>query len=228
MNLDILFENFEMLADAPNGVPKLREMILQLAVRGKLVPQDPSDKPASVLLEEIRTKKERFIKEKKIKKTKPILPITPDEIPHELPGSWEWTKLAIIGLINPRNEIEDGKEVSFIPMKLVPTVLGNQIESENRAWKDIKKGFTHFAEGDVAIAKITPCFQNRKSAVMRNLINGFGAGTTELHIFRSINEQIIPEYVLLFLTTPKFIFDGVGRMTGSAGQKRVAHLLQRE
>lgn len=213
--------NFELLYDNPENVDKLRQAILQLAVLGKLVPQDPKDEPASVLLEKIKAEKERLLKEKKIKKTKPLSLIAPDEFPYELPGNWEWTKLAEIGLINPRNEIEDGKEVSFIPMKLVPTVFGNKIESEKREWKDIKKGFTHFAEGDVAIAKITPCFQNRKSVVMRSLINGFGAGTTELHIFRSINEQVIPEYVLLYLKTSKFIMDGVDRMTGSAGQKRV-------
>jgi len=221
MKLDTFFENFGLLADAPNGVQKLREMILQLAVQGKLVPQDPKDEPASTLLEKIKVEKKRLVKEKKIKKSKTFSPIKSDTIFYELPDSWEWTRLAEIGLINPRNDVGNETEVSFVPMKLVPTVLGDRVESEIRQWGDIKNGFTHFSEGDVALAKITPCFQNRKSAVMRGLKNGLGAGTTELHIFRPIKDLIISEYVLLYLKTPKFIKEGVSKMTGSAGQKRV-------
>jgi type I restriction enzyme S subunit len=75
-----------MLADAPDGVPKLREMILQLAVRGKLVVQNPDDEPVSVLFEKIKVEKERLVKEKKIKKMKPLAPIELDEIPFVLPN----------------------------------------------------------------------------------------------------------------------------------------------
>jgi type I restriction enzyme S subunit len=221
VSLDILFDNFDMLANAPNGINKLREMILQLAVQGRLVPQDPADEPASVLLEKIKTEKEKLIKEGKLKKSKPLPPIRKDEISYELPKGWEWTRLVNIGFINPRNEINDNNEVSFLPMKFIPSKLGEKVKSESRKWKEIKKGFTHFAEGDVAMAKITPCFQNKKSVVMRDLINGAGAGTTELHIFRHINEQVIPEYILLYLKSPKFIEEGISKMTGSAGQKRV-------
>jgi len=221
MKLDTFFDNLGLLFDAPNGVQMLRQMILQLAVQGKLVPQDPKDELASVLLEKIKDEKERLIKERKIKKGKPLPSIKSGEMPYELPKTWEWAQLAEIGLINPRNEISDETEVSFVPMKLVPTILGDRVESEIRQWGDIKKGFTHFSEGDVALAKITPCFQNKKSTVMRGLKNGSGAGTTELHIFRPINDLIISEYVLLYLKTPNFILEGMSKMTGSAGQKRV-------
>ena len=71
----------------------LRDKILDLAMRGKLVPQDPNDEPASVLLEKIKTEKERLIKEKKIKKSKPLPPITDDEKPFDIPDSWEWVRL---------------------------------------------------------------------------------------------------------------------------------------
>lgn len=106
-------------------------------------------------------------------------------------------------------------------MTLIPAGYGQKISSEIRRWKDIKKGFTHFAEGDVALAKITPCFQNGKSAVMQNLKNGFGAGTTELHIFRPIEQTISPEYVLIYLKSSHYLTEGIPRMTGTAGQKRV-------
>ena len=71
----------------------LREKILDLAMRGKLVPQDPNDDPASVLLEKIKAEKEQLIKEKKIKKSKPLAPITDDEKPFDIPDSWEWVRL---------------------------------------------------------------------------------------------------------------------------------------
>ena len=72
------------------GIKKLRELILELAVRGKLVPQDPTDEPASVLLERIAAEKTRLVKENKIKKTKELLPITDDEKPFKLPLGWIW------------------------------------------------------------------------------------------------------------------------------------------
>ena len=96
MRPDILFENFEMLADAPNGVPKLREMILQLAVQGKLVPQDPNDEPASVTIKKIIELRCQSIEEKKIKKGKILQPIDPEEITHKIPETWIWTRLGEI------------------------------------------------------------------------------------------------------------------------------------
>ncbi|MDL3986576.1 hypothetical protein M9880_14800, partial [Shewanella xiamenensis] len=75
------------------GIKKLRELILELAVRGKLVPQDPSDEPASVLLERIAAEKAQLVKEKKIKKEKPLPAISEDEKPFELPQGWEWCHL---------------------------------------------------------------------------------------------------------------------------------------
>ena len=75
----------------------LREKILDLAMRGKLVPQDPNDEPASVLLEKIKTEKEELVKEKKIKKSKLLPKITDDEKPFDIPDSWEWVRLGEIG-----------------------------------------------------------------------------------------------------------------------------------
>ena len=89
----LLDKYFETAFSAPDGVKKLRELILSLAMQGKLVPQDPSDQPASELLKEIETEKERLVKEEKIKKSKPLREITSDEIPYEIPDSWEWVRI---------------------------------------------------------------------------------------------------------------------------------------
>jgi type I restriction enzyme S subunit len=91
-------DRFGTIYDTPENVEQLRQTILQLAVMGRLVPQDPNDEPASVLLERIRAEKARLIKEKKIKPSKPLPPISPDEMPFDLPDGWEWVRLGEVGL----------------------------------------------------------------------------------------------------------------------------------
>jgi type I restriction enzyme, S subunit len=93
MTTDLLFKNFHLLADTPGKVKKLRQLILQLAVQGRLVPQNPDDQPASEVLHQIKKEKQRLIKEGKIKKQKPLPEIRPEEVPYELPQGWEWAYL---------------------------------------------------------------------------------------------------------------------------------------
>jgi len=203
-----------------HGIKKLRELILELAVRGRLVPQDSNDEPASELLKKTISEKKRLIKGGVIRESKP--PVSPIESPdNELPASWVWTNLFEIGEIAPRNEADDSVEASFIPMQAISEKYGVPVQYEVKTWGEIKSGFTHFREEDVVLAKITPCFQNGKSAVMRRLANGFGSGTTELHVYRAINSCTVPEYVLIYLKSPRFIGNGIPKMTGTAGQKRI-------
>lgn len=91
--MQMLFEQFKNIFDRPEKVKKLRELILQLAVRGKLVEQDENDEPASVLLERIKEEKERLVKEGRIKKENPLSEICEDEKPYELPMGWKWMRL---------------------------------------------------------------------------------------------------------------------------------------
>ena len=93
MTADRLLAHYERIADAPDAVSRLRRFVLDLAVRGKLVPQDPNDEPASELLKRIAAEKVRLAKEGEIKKVKPVLPIAPDEEPFRLPSCWQWTRL---------------------------------------------------------------------------------------------------------------------------------------
>jgi len=88
--MDFIIDNFEMLFDSEENLKKLEEVILDLAVKGKLVEQNENDEPASVLLEKIKEEKERLIKEKKIKKPKKLEAIKEEEIPFDIPDSWEW------------------------------------------------------------------------------------------------------------------------------------------
>ena len=192
----------------------LRQKILDLAIRGKLVPQDPNDEPASVLLERIRAEKQQMVKDGKLK-AKDIKNDTvifkgddnlhyeqyadgtvkciEDEIPFELPEGWTWVRINTACIVNPRNNIDDNTEVSFVPMANISEGYANSFVSDSRLWRNVKTGYTHFAENDIGIAKITPCFENKKSVVFTGLINGYGAGTTELHIIRTISGLIVPE-----------------------------------
>jgi len=105
-------------------------------------------------------------------------------------------------------------------MALISDKYSNCHSQEIKTWSQIKKGFTHFAENDIGIAKITPCFENRKSVIFKNLKNGFGAGTTELFILRTIY-NIIPEYIFWNIKTNRFIQGGVQTYTGDVGQQRI-------
>ncbi|MGK3148670.1 hypothetical protein WAU26_21205, partial [Xanthomonas phaseoli pv. dieffenbachiae] len=101
----LLTRNLPLLAGAPNGIKKLRELILELAVRGKLVPQDPNDEPASELLKRIAEEKARLVAEGKIKKQKPLAEIGEEETPFEVPTNWAWTRLGELGLVGSSSRV---------------------------------------------------------------------------------------------------------------------------
>lgn len=200
---------------------KLKKSILQYAIQGKLVPQIDTEEPASKLIEKIKKEKAELIKRGEIKKEKPLSPITDDEKPFDIPNSWRWCRLQDIFIINPRNQINDDFDVSFIPMALLEQGFNNTFTGERKRWYQLKSNFTHLKNQDVAFAKIVPCFQNRKSAIMQSLINEYGAGTTELHVLRKYFDEIDCNYVLWFVKSPLFIDDCEANMTGTAGQQRV-------
>ena len=200
---------------------QLKASILQYAIQGKLVEQRPEEGTGEELYQQIQAEKQWLIKEGTIKKEKALPEIAEDEIPFDTPDTWRWVRVAQIVTLNPKNDLADDLETSFIPMPCVMDGFRNLHTYEVKKWKEIKKGFTHFAEGDIGVAKITPCFQNRKSVIFRNLKNGYGSGTTELTVVRTINETVLSEYLLWFFKTEYFIANGVKSFTGTAGQQRI-------
>lgn len=218
---------------------QLKNSILQWAIQGKLVPQDPNDEPASVLLDKIRQEKERLIKEKKIKRDKNASIIyrgednsyyekmlatgevkcIDEEVPFEVPQGWEWCRVSSLFQINPKVVAEDNTSAAFIPMEAISAGYGSEFRYYEKEWGEIKSGYTAFADNDIAFAKITPCFQNRKSAIFEGLPNGIGAGTTELKILRTYGETINRWFVLYFLESPYFIDEATFK--GTANQQRI-------
>ena len=91
--LELLKKHFDIALETPNGIKKLRELILTLAMQGKIVPQDANDQPAGELLKEIEAEKKKLIADGKIKEGKPLPEIKPDEVPYEVPKGWAWVKI---------------------------------------------------------------------------------------------------------------------------------------
>ena len=217
---------------------KLKKSILQEAIQGKLVPQIAEEGTAQDLLKQIKEEKLKLVKEGKLKKSalndtiifrgddnkyyeqigKKCLDIT-DEIPFVIPETWQWVRIRDVLQLNPKNEAEDEKLVAFIPMEKISAGYKSDFTFDTARWGTIKKGFTHFANGDVAFAKITPCFQNRKSAIFHDLPNGIGAGTTELKVLRPYGNTIDRWYLLYFLESPYFIDEATFK--GTANQQRI-------
>ena len=123
--------------------------------------------------------------------------------------------------INPRHTMPDEMLAGFMSMPMLQEGFQNSHSFEMRRWSKIKNGFTHFQNGDIVIAKITPCFQNRKSAIISGLPNDCGAGSTELHVLRDVTGLLFMPFFLWIFKTHLFIEDGKKHFTGTAGQQRI-------
>ncbi len=142
-----------------------------------------------------------------------------EEVPFDVPQGWEWCRVSSIFQINPKVVAEDDANAAFIPMEAISAGYGSEFRFYEKKWKEIKSGYTSFEDNDIAFAKITPCFQNRKSVIFKGLPNGIGAGTTELKILRTYGETINRLYALYFLESPYFIDEATFK--GTANQQRI-------
>lgn len=189
----------------------IRKRILELAYQGNLSEQNETDGNVDFLYIDIR----KFVANKELPE------VDSTEYFTEIPSNWKWVRIGNIAKINPKNDKDDDENASFIPMALVTEGFQNRHNFVIKNWGDIKKGFNHLCEGDVGVAKITPCFQNRKSVIFSNLHNGFGACTTELVILRTREDLLLREYLLYFFKTEHFILKGIESFTGVVGQQRI-------
>ena len=126
----MLLSNLDILATAPGGVARLRELILTLAVQGKLVPQDPADEPASVLLQKTRAEKDRLIAEGKIRRDKPLAEMAEEEKPFELPMGWEWVKgrdlfTVVRGVTYQKADAKDAPAEGLLPILRANNIRGS-------------------------------------------------------------------------------------------------------
>ena len=138
-----------------------------------------------------------------------------------LPKGWIKTNLANIVAINPKHKELENQTAGFVPMALAPMDFSKQLNFEERAWDEIKKGYTHFANGDVIFAKVTPCFENGKAAIVHNMPNGIGAGSTEFYALRPYVKELSQDYIFSIIKSHDFLTLGAENMTGAVGLRRV-------
>jgi type I restriction enzyme, S subunit len=142
----------------------------------------------------------------------------------EMPAHWEVKRLKHVANINPTKSIVNydkfsEEEVVFLPMEKV-SEDGSINQELKRKISDVSSGFTYFEKDDIIIAKITPCFENGKGALLNGLLTPFGFGSTEFHTIRSTNE-LSKEFIFFIAKSERFMTIGEAFMTGAAGQKRV-------
>jgi len=137
-----------------------------------------------------------------------------------IPIDWTIKEIKDIATINPQKTLlQNEKMVSFLGMAGV-SENAKVIELETKPYGEVSKGFTSFIDNDILVAKITPCFENGKGALVKNLINGVGFGSTEFHVIRCEKPEDI-KFVFYHTTSHRFRKTGEKNMTGTAGQKRV-------
>lgn len=208
ISVGILTENFATLARAKGGIPKLRETILQLAVQGRLVPQDPADEPASVLLERIQKEKARLVKEKTFKKAKALPPVDADEVPYVLPEGWVWTKLnEIVTKIGSGSTPRGGKSVyqdNGIPFIRSQNVWNEGLRLESVAYIPIEihqNMSATFVNPKDILLNITGASIGRSSLVSEDFCEG--NVSQHVSIIRSVDENV--RYFLhLVIISPYF------------------------
>ena len=137
------------------------------------------------------------------------------------PENWARCSLKDLVAINPKNDASPEQPAGFVPMALAPTDYHGALQHEVKLWGEIKKSYTNFADGDVIFAKVTPCFENGKAAIVQDMPSGIGAGSSEFYVLRSACEEVSPNLIFGIIKTKSFMQQGAENMTGAVGLRRV-------
>ncbi|HIE1194827.1 TPA: restriction endonuclease subunit S [Pseudomonas aeruginosa] len=199
--IELLEKHFDTAFVALEGIKKLRELILTLAMQGKLVPQDPNEQPASELLQEIEAEKQRLVKEGKIKKPKPLPPIREEEKPYSLPQGWEWARLQSFSDYNGRPNIdpsEIAEDTWLLDLEDIEKETSRLICRARYFQRESKSTKSTFKEGDVLYGKLRPYLDKVLVA------DSAGVCTTEI-VPIVPSKAVIPDFLRWLLKRPDFL-----------------------
>lgn len=199
--LRFILLNFKDLSLGDNAVKELKNCILQLAVQGKLVKQDPNDEPAEVLLEKIREEKERLVKEKKIKKEKPLAEISEEEKPFELPNGWQWVRMGEVTDYGSNTSVKESdvddntwvlelEDIEKDTSKLLKKIMYSE--------RNFKSTKLKFNKNDVLYCKLRP-YLNKVIVA-----DDGGVCSSEIMPIKGYY-NIYPKYLMYMLKRPQFI-----------------------
>ena len=212
MNAQRLLQHFERISEAPNAVPRLRRFILDLAVRGKLVEQDPGDEPAAELLERIRAEKARMAKAGEIKKERPLPLVEEDEVPFSPPTGWEWVRIRQV--TSDRGQITPDKDFTYIDVTAINKEVGciadakvlSPIDAPSRARKMVQTG-------DVLYSCVRPYLLN--IAVIERDIVPSPIASTAFAVLSGFG-LVLSKYLWIVLRSPFMVGCVEAKMRGQA------------
>lgn len=205
------------------GIKKLRELILELAVRGKLVPQDPNDEPASELLKRIAAEKAELVKQGKIKKQKPLPEISEEEKPFALPEGWEWVALQEICSLENGDRSKNYPNKSTLVETGIPFVNAGHLENGNIRQEDMTfitpEHFSILRSGKFLNGDILFCLRGSlgKSAIVQNLSGAIASSLVIIRVFK----PTFNKYIHLYFDAP-LSYDFINKYDNGTAQPNLA------
>lgn len=198
---ELLEKHFDTAFAAPDGIKKLRELILTLAMQGKLVPQDPNEQPASELLQEIEAEKQRLVKEGQIKNPKPLLPVMEEEKPYVLPQGWEWVRLRDI--CHDWGQRVPNSRFTYIDVSAIDNKSGRIAEAQIIGASDAPSRARKIVHpGDVVYSTVRPYLLN--VAIIEREYEPEPIASTAFAVLHSYN-GVLNRFVFRYLRSPVFI-----------------------
>ncbi len=212
MNADRMLAHYERIADAPDTVPRLRRFVLDLAVRGKLVDQDPNEEPAAELLKRIAKEKARLVKARESRREKSLPEIESDDVPYEIPYGWEWTRIREI--TSNRGQTVPDCDFTYIDVTAINKEIGciegakviSASEAPSRARKIVRKG-------DVLYSCVRPYLLN--IAIVEREISPVPIASTAFAVLNGF-ELVLPRYQWIVLRSPVMVTSVEEKMRGQA------------
>ena len=212
MNADRLLAHYEKISDAPDAIPRLRRFILDLAVRGKLVEQDPNDEPASELLKRIATEKARLVKAGEIRKEKPLPEIETDELQFAAPRGWKWARIRKV--TSDRGQMVPDQDFTYVDVTAINKEVGRIEEAKMTSASEApSRARKIICQGDVLYSCVRPYLLN--IAIVETDISPPPIASTALAVLNGFG-SVLPRYQWIVLRSPFFVTCVEQKMRGQA------------